>query len=97
MQRLVSSALVALLLGTSLAAARPSTLSMSCAIAAATVARAGAIVLSTGEHTYDRFVAHNGFCLPGQKAKPTFVPTADSDACAIGYTCIDSSRFTDDF
>jgi hypothetical protein len=87
MRRLISSALVVVLFGTSLAAARPSTLSMSCAIAAATVARAGAIVLSTGEHTYDRFVAQIGFCLPGQVTRQAYAPTSDNPTCAIGYTC----------
>lgn len=38
-------------------AQRPSTLSMSCAEAQGVVASQGAIVLSTGRHTYDRFVA----------------------------------------
>ena len=50
---------------TSLAEARPNTTSMSCGEAAATVARAGAIVLTTGEHTYERFVAASTFCLAG--------------------------------
>jgi hypothetical protein len=86
MRRLVAF-FVALALSTSIAAARPSTLSMTCAIAAATVARAGAIVLTTGEHTYDRFVAQSGFCLPRQITKEAFAPTSDNPNCAIGYTC----------
>ena len=51
---------------TASAEARPSTTTMSCGQAAATVARAGAIVLTTGEFTYERFVATSAFCLPGE-------------------------------
>jgi hypothetical protein len=68
-------------------AARPSTLSMTCAEAQATVAKSGAIVLTTGEFTYDRFVAHSGFCDASETAGQANAPTRDSDACPIGYTC----------
>ena len=76
-----------LMAGTSVAQARPSTVNMTCAQAAATVASAGAIVLSTGQHTFERFVAHNGFCLPGERAERATAPTLDTPYCAIGYTC----------
>jgi predicted sugar kinase len=69
------------------AAARPSTLNMSCGEAAATVARAGAIVLSTGANTYQRFVVHGGYCEPGQITKPGLAPTIDSPGCDVGYIC----------
>jgi hypothetical protein len=71
----------------STAYARPTTTTMSCGQAAATVARAGAIVLSTGEHTYDRFVATSAFCLPGEITDPGVAPTLDSPACQVGYVC----------
>ena len=97
MHKLTLTVVATLLATASIAEARPSTLGMSCGQAAATVARAGAIVLSTGVHTYDRFVVHNGFCLPGQKVKPAYAPTADSPTCGIGYTCTDRFRFNDNF
>jgi hypothetical protein len=53
----VLSILIVTLAATSLAGARPNTTTMSCEQATATVARAGEIVLSTGVHTYARFVA----------------------------------------
>jgi hypothetical protein len=71
----------------SVAAARPNTTTMGCGQAAATVARAGAIVLSTGEHTYDRFVATSSFCLPGEMTEAGIAPTLDSPACQVGYIC----------
>lgn len=87
MRKSLPTAFAVLLAGTSIAAARPSTLDMTCAEAAATVASLGAVVLSTGTYTYERFVAHDGFCLPGEYAKPASAPTLDTDFCGLGYTC----------
>lgn len=87
MKRLLLSAAAALVAATTVAEARPNTLDMSCAQAAATVASYGAAVLSTGPHTYDRFVAHSGFCLPKQYARPASAPTYDTPYCDIGYVC----------
>jgi len=87
---LTARALVAA--GTSLAGARPNTLTMSCAEATTLVNRAGAIVLSTGVHTYDRFVADNSFCIPGQDVRRAMAPTEDTRYCTIGYTCVERDR-----
>ena len=77
----------ALLLTAAAAEARPSTLSMSCGQAASVVASAGAIVLSTGRHTYARFVAGPRYCPFGDYAEPAWAPTADARSCRIGYVC----------
>ena len=88
MHRLALSLLSLTLASTALTAhARPNTTAMGCGQAAATVARAGAIVLSTGEHTYDRFVATSAFCLTGEMTEPGIAPTLDSPACQVGYVC----------
>ncbi len=87
MRRTLLIGIAALMAGTSIAQARPSTLSMTCAQAAATVASYGAVVLSTGRHTFDRFVVHNGLCLPGEYAERATAPTIDTPYCALGYTC----------
>ena len=60
---------------------------LSCAQANALVKSEGAVILQTGEYTYDRYVAHQGYCLRGEKAQPAWIATADSDACFVGYTC----------
>lgn len=65
------------LLPNAVLAQRPSTLNMSCAEVQATVARAGAIVLSTGRNTYNRYVANRGQCLWGEFMDYEWVPTAD--------------------
>ena len=56
---------------------RPSTLAMSCAQARALIQWQGAIVLSTGPYTYDRFVRDQGFCPLAEVAEQTWEPTAD--------------------
>jgi hypothetical protein len=79
------------LIAVSPAYARPSTVQMNCAEAASLVSSKGAVVLSTGTYTYDRFVAHEGFCLLAEDAAPAWVPTQDDAQCFIGYTCDQSN------
>jgi hypothetical protein len=87
MSRLVLSVVVVTLATFSIAGARPNTTTMSCDQAAATVARAGAIVLSTGAHTYERFVASIQFCMRRELTEPGIAPTLDSRRCQVGYVC----------
>ena len=82
MRRFLLSLALSLVAGTA-TAQRPSTLGMSCAQAQALVAQSGAIVLSTGQHTYDRFVAHRGQCLPGEFYDREWVPAADTPQCRL--------------
>lgn len=82
MRRFVLFLTLSLIAATALAQ-RPSTLGMSCGETQALVARAGAIVLSTGQHTYDRFVAHAGYCMWGEYLHPDWVPTADTPECPL--------------
>ncbi len=86
MRKLVLAALIGLT-ATSAFAQRPSTLGMSCSRAQSVVAKNGAIVLSTGRHTYDRFVSRRGYCSQGEWAYVGTAPTADSSSCVIGYVC----------
>jgi len=87
MWRLVVCIIAASLASASTSEARPSTTTMSCAQAAATVARAGAIVLTTGPSTYERFAASSAECLPGEIAEAAQAPTIDSESCTVGYVC----------
>lgn len=80
----------------SIAAARENTANMSCDEAAATVARAGSIVLSTGVNTYERFVASVQFCLPRQTTEPGLAPTIDSRFCQVGFICRGQDWFSED-
>lgn len=73
--------------GEAFAQGRPSTLNMSCQQARSLVASRGAIVLSTGQFTYDRFVAHRGFCNFDEDTVATWAPTRDTPQCMVGYRC----------
>jgi hypothetical protein len=66
---------------------RPDTTRMSCAAARAMVVRNGAIVMSTGGHTFDRFVSNGSFCTPLEQTEPAFVPDRTGRSCFVGYTC----------
>ena len=79
--------IIALALASTPAFAMPSTTNLTCGEAASLVASHGAIVLRTGAHTYDRYVAHQGYCSLGEVARPAWVPTLDSAQCFIGYYC----------
>ena len=93
MSRLTVVVLVVALAAASLAHARPSTTTMSCGQAAATVAKAGAIVLTTGAGTYERFVASGTECLPGELTEAAQAPTLDSPSCTVGYICKQREKF----
>lgn len=67
--------------------ARPSSLSMTCRQAQNLVASQGAVVISTGAHTYDRFVASPRFCEFNEWANAASAPTKDRRQCSLGYTC----------
>ncbi len=66
---------------------RPSTARMPCGAAARVVSAQGAIVLSTGPHTYDRFVRDVGFCERDETTEPVWAPAADTPQCFVGYRC----------
>lgn len=51
------------------------------------VASRGAVVMSTGTHTYERFVSHPGYCETAEWAHSATAPTKDSPRCPLGYIC----------
>ena len=83
----VVAVIALLLLAEAAVAQRQSTLSMTCTQARGVVAARGAAVLSTGRHTFDRFVASPRFCLPGEYAYAAHAPTRDRSRCRLGYRC----------
>ncbi len=96
MRTLLLSVALSFLAG-SAPAQRSSTLAMSCAEAVGLVASAGSIVLSTGQHTYDRFVSDGRFCSFGEHLWPANAPTADARRCPVGYTCRPGRSEPEDF
>ncbi|MFC6489081.1 hypothetical protein [Nitratireductor sp. GCM10026969] len=75
---------------------RPDIRSMSCQQAQSLVQENGAVVLTTGRHTYDRYVAGQQFCFPGYVTRRAHVGTNDSAMCLIGYTCVPDTDWHDD-
>ncbi len=67
---------------------RANTNSMTCNKARNIVYNAGGIVLSTGTHTYERFVKSRFYCELNQTIKRQYVPTLDNNRCNIGYKCV---------
>ena len=81
------STVVVLVGVTSALAARPDTRTLTCAQAQDLVQRSGAIVLSTGDHTYSRFVANRGFCGHYEITRPQYAPTRDAEQCPVASRC----------
>lgn len=84
---LISASTLGLSFSQANAQARPSTLGMSCGEAQSIVRQSGAIVLSTGGNTFDRFVASRQFCGPDEEQIATWAPTADTPQCLVGSRC----------
>ena len=72
-----------------LAQSRPDTRKMTCVQARALVQSRGAVVMSTSDTTYDRFVWTNAACERGQQTKAAYAPTTDYTGCHVGYTCFE--------
>jgi hypothetical protein len=81
-----------LLICAQIAAAQPlrQTTSLRCRDAAALVASSGAVVLGTGIHTYERFVAGAGCGRASEE--PAWVAASDTSQCFIGYRCVNRSN-----
>ena len=94
MPRLMGVTAAAAVLGMSMLVApadaqrRPDTRAMTCGEAQNLVQQSGAIVLTTGRFTYDRFVADTRFRPSGQVAETAWVETRDAAECPIGNTCV---------
>jgi hypothetical protein len=82
----LGAAVLALLIAASQAEARPDVRSMTCEQTQALVDRSGAVVLTTGTYTYNRFVSRRGnYCSSGETARPVYVQTRDGK-CRL-YIC----------
>jgi hypothetical protein len=73
--------------GPALAQQRPDTRAMSCERTQALVAQSGALVLTTGQNTYDRYVRNSAQCFStADVAVRAFVQTQDQSSCQL-YRC----------
>jgi hypothetical protein len=70
------------------AQARPDARTMACIDVRELVFGKGAVVITTGERTFARFVESQLFCQPvAEISTPAFVETRDNPECWIGYVC----------
>jgi hypothetical protein len=89
---MILTALIAFQSGSAFAQGRPNSTAMTCAQAAGLVKARGAVVMSTGPMTYDRYVSSRGFCSQTEITVPDWVATRDSNACFVGYRCREVTR-----
>ncbi len=68
--------------------------SVPCAQIAATVRNRGAVVISTGPYTYERYVNSGQFCVRPEIPVPTWISTIDAPQCFVGYVCRDRYTFS---
>ena len=47
------------------------------------IAARGAVVLTTGRHTYDRYVTDTRYCTLPEVALPMTIGTQDTDRCVV--------------
>lgn len=62
----------------------------TCLLAESTVRRRGAVIVHYGDGLFERVVAHSGFCQREESAVPFYAATIDSEACFLGYRCVQS-------
>jgi hypothetical protein len=89
--KLITHALISLaliVLATSVQA-RPDVRTMTCSQAKSFVKKSGAVVMTTGKYTYERFVANGSSCRRNEGPSFAFTATKDKKNCRIGFVCKD--------
>lgn len=62
---------------------RPDARAMTCDQVHSLLAARGGVVLTTGRHTYDRYVLSRAACGMGETAVPATIPTRDNARCPV--------------
>lgn len=62
---------------------RPNSTAMTCGQVQSMINQRGAVVLSTGQHTFDRYVSNRNFCQHGEVLRRDYVPTRDNNRCYV--------------
>lgn len=76
---------------------RPDIRTMNCADVRALVFQHGAVVVTTGDNTYQRFVEDQRQCQPFDEiAEPAVAATRDNPECWIGSVCRNRGDFKSD-
>jgi hypothetical protein len=69
--------------------ARPDLRTMTCQQARAVVQQYKAIVMTTGQYTYERIVIGQGYCSQTQVTRRLYTPTVDIENCNVGNICME--------
>jgi hypothetical protein len=77
------------------AEARPDTRAMTCGQVVGLVNRSGAVVLTTGRFTYDRFVSGPGACSVGEAVRAVTVSTRDGPCRVLHCVQVDVFQWGD--
>ena len=72
---------------TTAAQARPDLRKMTCAQAQQMVLQHGAVVFTTGQHTYSMFVSNLSYCDYNQVLFTQYGQTRDARKCPVAYEC----------
>ncbi|WP_306148361.1 MULTISPECIES: hypothetical protein [unclassified Roseibium] len=86
---LIPAAVLSLLSAANVAEARPDLRQMTCAQAQNMVLRNGAVVFTTGQYTYSRFVANLRYCERDKALAPQYGTTRDNPQCYVAFECKD--------
>lgn len=62
---------------------RPNSTAMSCGQVQSMINQRGAVVLSTGRYTFDRYVANRSYCQHGEVTRRDYIPTKDNAKCYV--------------
>lgn len=65
---------------------RPDARTIDCEQVQSMIISRGAVVLTTGQHTYDRYVADGRYCSMGEVALYQTIRTRDTRQCVV-YAC----------
>lgn len=74
-------------IGSAAAQGRPDARAMTCERVQDLLVQEGAVVLTTGQHTYDRYISWRGSCPAPTVPERTWIGTSDTDSCPV-YHCV---------
>ena len=81
--RIAAGAMVLAVAATTAASARPDARKMTCQQVQSLIRKERAVVLTTGRHTYDRYVRGDSACYRPEIAWQTTIRTRDTDQCPV--------------
>jgi len=62
---------------------RPNSTAMTCTQVQSMITQRGGVVISTGQYTFDRYVANRNFCQHGEILRKDYIPTRDNNRCYV--------------